>query len=248
MRRLARRRRVRRRPAVRAAAGRDAARSGRGRSPSSCATMVNRYGPVSGGIPTASPSTSPGPGQVRSEHGADGRRPDDEREVAAARGVGREVGGGEPRLQVGRLRRADRGRSRRAGAGSEPTATASDDEHDTDQRDGHARSSSAAGDPGGARTRRAAPRGPPCRASRRRWRAPRTLRRPRSRPQAPHRARRSRRTRGRRAPGRSRAPRRFAAGRLAIACGVRAAASVDLGHLAPSLTRRGRRCAGCRGR
>ncbi len=53
------------------------------------------------------------PREIRTEDGADGRRPDDDREVATARRVGREVGRGEARLQVRGLTR--RRSSRNAG-------------------------------------------------------------------------------------------------------------------------------------
>ena len=50
-----------------------------------------------------------GTDQVGAEHGADGRRPDHDRQVASAGGVRGQVGRGEPRLQIGRLPRPDQG-------------------------------------------------------------------------------------------------------------------------------------------
>ena len=55
--------------------------------------------------------------EIRAEHRADRRRPHDDREVAAAGRIGREIGGGEARLQVRGLPGADQQRRRRAAAG-----------------------------------------------------------------------------------------------------------------------------------
>nr|WP_250638009.1 hypothetical protein [Tessaracoccus flavescens] len=102
-------------------------------------------------MPTSLPSASPGPTRL----GRAPRRswsPNHERQVASAGVVRCEVGGGEPRLEVGRLPGADQ-HERRQEQREDVEVTGRDHQRDPDQRDQHAGgeggpSSACLGEPG----------------------------------------------------------------------------------------------------